>query len=67
MVNTINTYEPNEDTKKMESSIDEKIIEKYTIDLVSPSTKVFPDVLFDSESTKEKTVKNCVSKQPSRN
>jgi hypothetical protein len=28
-----------------------------TIDLVSPSTKVFPDVLFDSESTKEKQSK----------
>ena len=57
MVNPIiptNTYEPNEDTKMMESSVDEKIIEKDTIDLVSPSTKVFPDVLFDSESTKEK-------------
>jgi len=57
MVNPTNTYEPNEDTKMMESSVDEKIIEKYTIDLVSPSTKVFPDVLFDSESTKEKRSK----------
>ena len=41
----------------MESSVDEKIIENNTIDLVSPSTKVFPDVLFDSESTKEKQSK----------
>jgi len=57
MVNPTNTYEPNEDTKMMESSVDEKIIEKDTIDLVSPSTKVFPDVLFDSESTKEKQSK----------
>ena len=57
MVNPANTYEPNEDTKMMESSVDEKIIENYTIDLVSPSTKVFPDVLFDSESTKEKRSK----------
>ena len=57
MVNPTNTYEPNEDTKMMESSVDEKIIEKDTIDLVSPSTKVFPDVLFDSESTKEKRSK----------
>ena len=37
----------------MESSVDEKIIKKDTIDLVSPSTKVVPDVLLDSESTKE--------------
>ena len=28
MVNPTNTYEPNEDTKMMESSVDEKIIEK---------------------------------------
>ena len=54
MVNPTNTVEPNEDTKMMESSVDEKIIKKDTIDLVSPSTKVFPDVLFDSESTKKK-------------
>ena len=54
MVNPTNTYEPNEDTKMMESSVDEKIIENDTIDLVSPSTKVFLYVLFDSESTKEK-------------
>ena len=57
MVNPTNTYEPNEDTKMMESSVDKKIIKKDTIDLVSPSTKVFPDVLFDSESTKEKQSK----------
>jgi len=57
MVNPTNTYEPNEDTKMMESSVDEKIIKKDTIDLVSPSTKVFPEVLFDSESTKEKQSK----------
>ena len=59
MVNPTNIYEPNEDTKMMESSVDEKIIENYTIDLVSPSTKVFPDVLFDSESTKEKRSKTA--------
>jgi len=57
MVNPTNTYEQNEDTKMMESSVDEKIIKKDTIDLVSPSTKVFPEVLFDSESTKEKQSK----------
>ena len=34
MVNPTNTNEPNEDTKMMESSVDEKIIEKDTIDLV---------------------------------
>ena len=44
MMNPTNTYEPNEVTKMMESSVNEKIIEKNTIDLVSPSTKVFPDV-----------------------
>ena len=59
MVNPTNTYELNEDTKMMESSVDEKIIENYTIDLVSPSTKVFPDVLFDSESKKEKRSKSA--------
>ena len=59
MVNPTNTYEPNEDTKMMESSVDEKIIENNTIDLVSPSTKVFPDVLIDSESTKEKRSKTA--------
>jgi len=60
MVNPIiptNTYESNEDTKMMESSVDEKIIENNTIDEVSPSTRVFPDVPIDSESTKEKQSK----------
>ena len=46
-------------SRMMESSVNEKIIENYTIDLVSPSTKVFPDVLFDSESTKEKRSKTA--------
>ena len=64
MVNPTNTYEPNEDTKMMESSVDEKIIEKDTIDLVSPSTKVFPDVLFDSESTKETEAKLSADTEP---
>ena len=60
MVNPIfptNTYESNENTKMMKSSVDEKIIENNTIDEVSPSTRVFPDVLIDSESTKEKQSK----------
>jgi len=43
----------NEDTKMMEFSVDEQIIEKNTIDEFFPSTRVFPDVLIDSESTKE--------------
>ena len=47
----------NEDTKMMEFSVDEQIIEKNTIDEVFPSTRVFPDVLIDSESTKEKQSK----------
>ena len=47
----------NEDTKMMEFSVDEQIIEKNTIDEFFPSTRVFPDVLIDSESTKEKQSK----------
>ena len=49
----------NEDTKMMEFSVDEQIIEKNTIDEFFPSTRVFPDVLIDSESTKEKQSKTA--------
>ena len=53
MVNPTNTYEPNEDTKMMESSVDEQIIENNATDKFFQSTRVFPDVLIDRESTKE--------------
>ena len=43
----------NEDTKMMEFSVDEQLIEKNTVDEFFPSTRVFPDVPFDSESSKE--------------
>ena len=49
----------NEDTKMMEFSVDEQIIENNTIEEFFPSTRVFPDVLIDSESTKEKQSKTA--------
>ena len=57
MVNPIiltNTCGSTEDTKMMESIVDEQIIAKNVTDELFPSTRVFPDVPFDSESTKEK-------------
>ena len=57
MVNPIiptNTYESNEDTKMMKSSVNQKIIKNNIIDKVSPSTRVFPDVLIDSEENSQK-------------
>ena len=49
----------NEDTKMMEFSVDEQISENNTIEECFPSTRVFPDVLIDSESTKEKQSKTA--------
>ena len=49
-----NIYGSNEDTKTMESTVDELIIAKNTSDEIFPSTKAFPDVPVDNESTKEK-------------
>ena len=57
MVNPTNTYELDEDTKMIESSVDEKIIENNTLQEVSPSTRVFPDVLIDSESQRKNSQK----------
>ena len=55
MVNPIistNTCASTEDTKMMESIVDEQIIAKNDTGEFFSSTRVFPDVSFDSESTK---------------
>ena len=49
-----NTCGSTEDTKMMESIVDEQIIAKNVPDELFPSTRVFSSVLLDSESAKEK-------------